>query len=71
MKILKNKWFWALGFGLLFIASIDLWAWDWTGPSLFGLPYTIVYVISLESTLFVMFIAFSKYYWTEREEGAS
>ena len=71
MKLLKSKWFWALAFGLLFLASIDLWAWDWTEPSLFGLPYTIVYVVLLESILFVMFIAFSKYYWTDSGEGDS
>jgi hypothetical protein len=52
------------------VLSIDLWAWDWTEPSLFGLPYTIVYVLSLESVLFVMFVAFSKFYWTDHEEEA-
>jgi hypothetical protein len=70
MKVLKSKGFWVVAFGLLFVLSIDLWAWDWTEPSLFGLPYTIVYVLSLESVLFVMFVAFSKFYWTDHEEEA-
>jgi len=70
MKLLKSKWFWIIAFGLLFVASIDLWAWGWTEPELFGLPYIIVYTGALELILFVMFLAFSKYYWTEREEGS-
>jgi hypothetical protein len=69
MDLLKNKWFWIVAFGLLFVASIDLWAWDWTEPSLLGLPYTIVYILVLEAVLFVMFLGFSKYYWVEEEEG--
>jgi len=70
MGLLKNKWFWAAAFGLLFVASIDLWAWDWTEPDVFGLPYVIVYFAVLEAVLFVMMLAFSKYYWTGPEEGS-
>ena len=69
MKLLKNRWFWFLGFGVLFALSIDLWAWSWTGPSLFGLPYIIVYIAILEAILFVMFWAFIKFYWTDEKEG--
>jgi hypothetical protein len=70
MGLMKNKWFWVVAFGLLFVASIDLWAWDWTEPEILGLPYTIVYFGVLEAILFVMFLAFSKYYWTEQKEGS-
>ena len=69
MRLLRNKWFWALAFGALFVLSLDLWAWDWVEPSVFGLPYIIVYTMVLEALLFVLFWAFSKYYWTEREEA--
>ena len=70
MGLLKNKWFWTLAFGLLFVASIDLWAWDWTEPEIFGLPYVIVYIAVLEAVLFAMLLTFSKYYWTEDEEAS-
>jgi len=69
LRLLKSKWFWIVAFGLLFVASLDVWAWDWTEPSLFGLPYVIVYVIVLEAILFVLFLLFARYYWTE--EGSA
>ena len=69
MRLLKNKWFWITAFGLLFAASIDIWAWDWIEPSPFGLPYVIVYIIALEAVLFVLFLLFSKYYWVEEGNG--
>lgn len=69
MRLLRNRLFWFLAFGLLFALSIDLWAWDWTEPSLFGLPYIIVYTLFLEAVLFVMFYVFAKYYWVEEKEG--
>jgi len=70
MKLLKSKWFWAIAFGTLFVLSIDLWAWDWTEPSVFGLPYTVVYVIVLETALFVLYALFNKYYWVGHQEGS-
>lgn len=69
MRLLRSKWFWFVAFGLLFLFSIDLWAWDWIEPSLFGLPYIIVYTILLEAVLFVLFFLFARYYWTEQREG--
>jgi len=68
MRLLKSKWFWAMAFGTLFVLSIDLWAWDWTEPSVFGLPYTIVYIVLLETALFVLFALFNRYYWVDKEE---
>ena len=70
MKLLRTKWFWAVAFGALFASSIDLWAWDWTEPVVFGLPYTILYVLFLETALFVLYALFNKYYWTEKKEGS-
>jgi len=70
VRLLKNRYFWFLAFGLLFLLSIDLWAWDWAKPSLFGLPYIIIYIALLEGLLFVLFFLFAKYYWTEWKEGA-
>ena len=70
MKLLKNKWFWFLAFGVLFALSIDIWAWNWTKPSFFGLPYTIVYTAVLEITLFILFWAFIRFYWTDDKEVA-
>lgn len=70
MKLLENKWFWAVAFGSLFLLSIDLWAWDWTEPVAFGLPYTVVYVIFLETALFAMFALFNRYYWVDHKEGS-
>ncbi|OGS56765.1 MAG: hypothetical protein A3K60_03780 [Euryarchaeota archaeon RBG_19FT_COMBO_56_21] len=64
LELLKSKWFWIAAFGLLFVASLDLWAWDWTEPSVFGLPYVIIYIVVLETILFVLFVAFARYYWT-------
>jgi len=69
MRLLRSKWFWALAFGALFVLSIDLWAWDWTEPSVFGLPYLIVYIVFLEGVLFALFWAFSKYYWSAEKEA--
>lgn len=69
MRLLRNRLFWFFAFGLLFVFSIDLWAWDWTEPSLFGLPYIIVYTALLEAVLFLLFYLFAKYYWVEQKEG--
>ena len=68
MRLLKSKWFWAVAFGTLFVLSIDFWAWDWTEPSVFGLPYTIVYIVLLETALLVLFALFNRYYWVDKEE---
>jgi hypothetical protein len=65
MELLKNKWFWAAAFGLLFAMSIDVWAFDWTGPTVLGLPYIIWYTTLLEGALFVLLVLFARYYWTE------
>ncbi len=70
MRLLKNRLFWFLAFGLLWVFSIDLWAWDWTEPSLFGLPYIILYTALLEGVLFVLFYLFARYYWVDAKEGA-
>ncbi len=69
MKLLRNRLFWLVAFGLLFVLSIDLWAWDWTEPSLFGLPYVIIYVAFLECVLFLLFFLFARYYWVDEKEG--
>lgn len=65
VRLLENKWFWAFAFSLLFAFSIDLWAWDWASPTVLGLPYIVAYVAVLEAVLFVMYIAFAKYYWKD------
>lgn len=70
VKMLKSAWFWALAFGLLFAFSIDLWAWDWMEPMVFGLPYIVLYVMVLEAALFALFYLFNRYYWTDDGEGA-
>ena len=64
MHLLRNKWFWIALFSLLFIASIDIWAWGWTGPSILGLPYIILYTIFLEGLLLLSFLIFSRYFWS-------
>jgi len=69
MKVLENKWFWIAAFGALFALSIDAWAWGWTEPSFLGLPYTIVYIIILETILFLLFWAFIRFYWKNETEG--
>lgn len=71
MKLLKSKCFWVVAFGTLFAFSIDLWAWDWSEPSLFGLPYVVTYIAVLEAALFVLFFLFAKYYWIDTEEGSA
>jgi hypothetical protein len=70
VALLRNKWFWAVAFGALFALSIDVWAWDWTGAVFLGIPYTVVYIAVLEAALFVLYVLFARYYWTESEEGA-
>lgn len=70
MRLLRSKLFWSAAFGAVFALSIDLWAWGWTGPGLFGLPYTIAYVFLLEGALFVLFALFIAFFWTDSaEEG--
>lgn len=69
VALLKNKWFWTLAFGVLFAFSIDIWAWDWTGAVFWGIPYVVVYIAVLETALFVLFLLFAKYYWTDSEEA--
>lgn len=69
MSVLRDGWFWALAFVVLFALSIDFWAWDWTTPSVFGLPYTIVYVIVLETALFVLYYLFIRFYWSDKQEA--
>lgn len=64
-RVLGNKWFWAAAFSLLFVLSIDVWAWDWSWPMVFGLPYIVTYILLLEAVLFVMYVLFARYYWTE------
>ena len=64
-RLLRNKWFWAVAFSLLFVLSIDVWAWDWSWPTVFGLPYIVTYIAVLEGGLFVLYLLFSRYYWTE------
>ena len=69
MRLLRKKLFWFFAFGLLWVLSIDLWAWDWTEPSLYGLPYIILYIALLEGALFVLFYLFGRYYWADAREG--
>jgi len=71
VRLLKNRLFWFFAFGLLFVLSIDLWAWDWSEPSFLGLPYIIVYIALLETILFVLFYLFARYYWVDEKEGAA
>ncbi|HEX9907997.1 MAG TPA: hypothetical protein VGB78_05955 [Thermoplasmata archaeon] len=70
MRLLRSKWFWVTAFGALFALSIDMWAWDWTEPSAFGLPYVVIYTIILECVLFVLFLLFIRFYWTDSKEAA-
>lgn len=70
MRLLENKLFWFLAFGLIFVLSLDLWAWNWTEPTVLGLPYIIVYTAILEAVLFVLFYLFARYYWVDEKEEA-
>lgn len=70
MKLLKNKWFWVIAFGLIFVLSLDLWAWGWAEPTAFGFPYIVLYTVALEAALFFLFLVFAKHFWTD-EKGAS
>ncbi|MGD9962337.1 MAG: hypothetical protein AB7S97_00330 [Thermoplasmata archaeon] len=65
VRVLSSKWFWAAAFSLLFVLSIDLWAWDWSFPTLFGLPYIVTWIAVLEAALFALYLLFARYYWTE------
>ncbi|MDQ1371774.1 MAG: hypothetical protein QG582_689 [Candidatus Thermoplasmatota archaeon] len=64
VRVLRNKWFWVAAFSLLFVLSIDLWAWDWSFPTLFGLPYIVTWIAVLETALFALYLLFARYYWT-------
>ena len=44
---LKNCYFWI--FSLIFILSLDFWAWGATAPLLFGVPYWLSYFVLLST----------------------
>ena len=69
-RLLQNKWFWAIAFGVVFALSIGLWAWEWTEPSLFGFPYIVLYTAALETILFALFFVFARYYWIDEKEAS-
>lgn len=69
MDLLRSKWFWFCAFAALFVLSIDLWAWDWSWSTVFGIPYIIVWIVVLEAALFVMYVLFIRYYWTDDAGG--
>lgn len=50
---------------LLFVLSLDFWAWHKAEPLIWGMPFWIVYLFGLTLMLALFYLAFAKFYWRE------
>jgi len=59
----KMKTLWFLIFAILFLLSIDFWAWNKTEPFIFGLPFWVIYILILTLSLSFFYYLFCRYFW--------
>jgi hypothetical protein len=63
----KRNAFWYVIIILLFIGSLDFWAWNKTHPLILGLPFWMYYLLILTLLTSFIFYLFSKDYWRENK----
>ncbi|MBD3182495.1 sodium/solute symporter [Candidatus Poribacteria bacterium] len=61
----KYMYLWIAIFGIMFIASIDFWAWGSNTITFLGYPWWIWYFIGLNLILTIAMVVFSNKYWTD------
>jgi len=65
MKILRYSSFWFFCFTLLFLLSLDFWAWEQDIViGLGNLPDWIFYFVGLQIALAIALFVFSQKFWT-------
>jgi SSS family solute:Na+ symporter len=60
----RHHWWYAAGFGLIFILAIDFWRWNHIGPLWFGLPGWAWYFVGLSAIQTVLMI-----FWVRNKNG--
>jgi hypothetical protein len=63
----KENAIWFFLFILIFLLSMDLWAWNQSSPFIFGLPIWIIYILILTLSTSIAFFLLSKFYWREKQ----
>ena len=64
MKILRYSSFWFFCFTLLFLLSLDFWAWEQDiAIGLWNLPVWIFYFVGLQISLAIAFWVFTQKFW--------
>ena len=61
----KKNIVWYLIFVLLFVLSMDFWAWDKTKPLVFGLPFWVFYYVFITLLVSFVFFLFVRFYWRD------
>jgi hypothetical protein len=61
----KKNVSWYFLFIVLFLFSLDFWAWGQFKPLILGLPLWVYYLIFLTLFLSLSFYVFTKYHWGE------
>lgn len=65
MKILRYSSFWFFCFTLLFLLSLDFWAWEKEIViGLWHLPVWIFYFVGLQIALAIAILIFTQKFWT-------
>jgi SSS family solute:Na+ symporter len=67
----KMMYIWLAIFGVIFLLSIDFWAWGSSRLTALGFPWWVWYFISLNLLLVVAMFVFSKNYWKPQDERDS
>lgn len=64
MKILRYSSFWFFCFTLLFLLSLDFWAWEQdVAIGLWNLPVWIFYFVGLQISLALALLVFTQKFW--------
>ncbi len=65
MKILRYSSFWFFCFTILFLLSLDFWAWEEDiAIGLWNLPVWIFYFVGLQISLTIALLIFTQKFWT-------
>lgn len=64
MKILRYSSFWFFCFTVLFLLSLDFWAWEQdVAIGLWNLPVWIFYFVGLQISLALALLVFTQKFW--------
>ena len=64
MKILRYSSFWFFCFTVLFLLSLDFWAWEQdVAIGLWNLPVWIFYFVGLQISLALALLIFTQKFW--------